>query len=360
MINVTRSMMPEFDKYVDKIKKLWETRWLTNNGDYLLELEKKLSERFNTNCVLVSNGTLALIIALELFDFPKGSEIIVTPFTFAATVEAIIWQGYKPVFADIDPETFNILPEEIEKKITDRTVAIMPVHVFGNPCAVEEVEKIAKSNNLKVIYDAAHCFDVFHKGQSVYKYGDVSVASFHATKVFHTIEGGAIFSEDPHLIEKARRLRNFGFNEQIEIVHPGINAKMNEFQAAMGLLNLEIVDEEIEKRKKNYEMYKELLEGTGVVFQKLNPGLTKYNYIYMPVLFKDTITRNRVYEELKANGYNPRKYFYPSLNKVFSNEGCPNSENVSSRILHLPLYGELETKHIETICQIIKDVIRRG
>jgi len=211
MINVTKSMMPDFNKYTEMIEKLWETRWLTNNGDYLLELEKKLSERFNTKCVVVSNGTLALLIALELFEFPKGSEIIVTPFTFAATVEAIIWQGYKLVFADIDPETFNILPEEIEKKITDKTVAIMPVHVFGNPCALEDIEKIAKKNNLKVIYDAAHCFDVFYKGQSIYKYGDVSVVSFHATKVFHTIEGGAIFSDNCELIEKAKMLRNFGF-----------------------------------------------------------------------------------------------------------------------------------------------------
>jgi dTDP-4-amino-4,6-dideoxygalactose transaminase len=353
MINVTRSIMPDFEKYQEKIKKLWETRWLTNNGDYLVELERRLSERFDTQCVIVSNGTLALLIAIELFDFPKGSEIIVTPFTFAATVEAIIWQGYKPVFADIDPETFNISPEEIEKRITEKTVAIMPVHVFGNPCNVEEIQDIAEKHNLRVIYDAAHCFDVFYEGKSVYKFGNVSVASFHATKVFHTIEGGAIFSDNTELIEKAKRLRNFGFNEKIEIVDVGINAKMNEFQAAMGLLNLEIVDEEIKKRKRVFEKYRELLDDI-VDYQRLSERLTKYNYIYMPVLFEDEKTRDNVFEELRANGYNTRKYFYPSLNSIFSKQSCPNSESVSSRILHLPLYGDLEDEHIENVCSIIK------
>jgi dTDP-4-amino-4,6-dideoxygalactose transaminase len=356
MINVTRSIMPDFERYEEKIKKLWETRWLTNNGDYLVELERRLSERFDTQCVIVSNGTLALLIAIELFDFPKGSEIIVTPFTFAATVESILWQGYKPVFADIDPETFNISPEEIEKRITEKTVAIMPVHVFGNPCKVEEIQDIAEKHNLKVIYDAAHCFDVYYEGKSVYKFGNVSVASFHATKVFHTIEGGAIFSDDTELIEKAKRLRNFGFNEKIEIVDIGINAKMNEFQAAVGLLNLEIVDEEIEKRKRVFEKYRELLDDI-VDYQKLNEGVTKYNYIYMPVLFADEKTRDNVFEELKANGYNARKYFYPSLNSIFSKQSCPNSESVSSRILHLPLYGDLEDEHIENVCIIIKRIL---
>lgn len=356
MINVTRSIMPDFERYEEKIKKLWETRWLTNNGEYLVELERRLSERFDTQCVIVSNGTLALLIAIELFDFPKGSEIIVTPFTFAATVEAIIWQGYKPVFADIDPETFNISPEEIEKRITEKTVAIMPVHVFGNPCNVEEIQDIAEKHNLRVIYDAAHCFDVFYEGKSVYKFGDISVASFHATKVFHTIEGGAIFSDNSELIEKARRLRNFGFNQKVEIVDVGINAKMNEFQAAMGLLNLEIVDEEIEKRKRVFEKYRELL-GDVVDYQKLSERLTKYNYIYMPVLFADEKTRDNVFEELRANSYNTRKYFYPSLNSIFSRQSCPNSESVSSRILHLPLYGDLEDEHIENVCSIIKRIL---
>ncbi|WP_448377132.1 DegT/DnrJ/EryC1/StrS family aminotransferase [Fervidobacterium sp.] len=357
MINVTRSMMPDFEKYEEKIRRLWETRWLTNNGDYLVELEKKLSERFDTQCVLVSNGTLALLIAIELFDFPKGAEIIVTPFTFAATAQAIIWQGYKPVFADIDPETFNISPGEIEKYITDKTVAIMPVHVFGNPCEVEEIEKIASEYGLKVIYDAAHCFDVFYEGKSIYKFGDVSIASFHATKVFHTIEGGAIFSDNAELIEKARRLRNFGFNQKVEIVDVGINAKMNEFQAAMGLLNLEIVDGEIQKRKNAFEKYQELLSGMPVAFQKLHPSMTKYNYIYMPVLFENEQLRDTAFNELKESGYNTRKYFYPSLNNVFSNDRYPNSENIASRILHLPLYGDLEYEHIENVCTIIKRIL---
>lgn len=354
MINVTRSIMPDFEKYSRMIAKLWDTRWLTNNGEYLIELEKKLEERFQAKCTIMSNGTLALMIALELFDFPKGSEIITTPFTFVATASSIIWQKYVPIFVDIDPEMFNIDVNKLEEKITEKTVAILPVHVFGNPCNVEEIEEISRKNNLKVIYDAAHCFDVFYKGKSIYSFGDVSIASFHATKVFHTIEGGAIFTTNEELAERARKLRNFGFNERVEIVDKGINAKMNEFQAAMGLLNLEIVDEEIKKREHNYNLYKKLLEGLPVKFQILNSNMTKYNYIYMPVLFENQHVRDNVFDVLKSNGINTRKYFYPSLNTVFSRSGTPISEKIAERILHLPLYGDLTEIEIRNICQIIK------
>lgn len=359
MVNVTRSIMPEKDKYIAGLEELWNTRWLTNNGKYLVELEKALARRFDTDCVVVSNGTLALLIALELFDFPIGSEIITTPFTFVATVSSILWQRYKPVFVDIDPDTFNIDPEKIEEKISPNTKAILAVHVFGNPCEIEMIKDIAEEYNLKVIYDAAHCFDVYYDDMSVYKFGDVSVASFHATKVFHTIEGGAIFSDNIELIERAKRLRNFGFNEKIEIVDVGINAKMNEFQALMGLLNLEIVDGEVEKRKRKFELYKELLKDTNVTFQKFHEKMTKYNYIYMPVVFNDYETRERVYERLYKESYNTRRYFSPSLNTVFSNSICPNSEDISSRILHLPLYGDLEDEHIFTISGFIKEEIDR-
>ncbi|ACJ75329.1 sugar transaminase [Thermosipho africanus H17ap60334] len=358
MINVTRSIMPDFEKYTQMIEKLWETRWLTNNGEYLVKLEKALEERFNTKCAVVSNGTLALLIAIELFDFPKDSEIITTPFTFVATSSSIIWQKYKPVFVDINPETFNIDPNEIEKKITENTRAILAVHVFGNPCDIEKIEEIAKKHRLKIIYDAAHCFDVYYKGESIYKFGDVSIASFHATKVFHTIEGGAIFSDNDELIRKAKRLRNFGFNEEIEIEDKGINAKMNEFQAAMGLLNLEIVGKEIKKRKKIYESYKEKLKGL-VKFQKLSSNITKYNYIYMPVLFENQEQREKAYKKLKEEGYNTRKYFFPSLDTVFNQENqCKTSQEISKRILHLPLYGDLEEKHVEKICTTIEKVVR--
>ncbi|WP_041082051.1 DegT/DnrJ/EryC1/StrS family aminotransferase [Thermotoga profunda] len=358
MINVTRSMMPEFGEYVEKIKKLWDTRWLTNNGEYLVELEKSLEQRFEAKCVIVSNGTLALLIALELFDFPIGAEIITTPFTFVATASSIIWQRYRPVFVDIEPETFNIDPKKIEEKVSDRTTAILPVHVFGNPCNVEEIDGIARRNNLKVIYDAAHCFDVYYKGKSVYAFGDVSIASFHATKVFHTIEGGAIFTTNEQLAERAKMLRNFGFNKDLQIVDKGINAKMNEFQAAMGLLNLEIVDEEIRKRKERYEKYVELLRTENVNFQRLNSGITKYNYIYMPVLFENEQKRDLVYENLKENGVNTRKYFYPSLNRVFGDQNLPVSEDVSKRILHLPLYGDLEFEEIDRIVGTIRKVLK--
>lgn len=358
MINVTRSMMPEFEKYIRMIEKLWETRWLTNNGEYLLKFEEALEKRFNTKCVAVANGTLALLITLELFDFPPDSEIITTPFTFVATVNSILWQKYKPVFIDIDHETFNIDVSTIEEKITAKTKAILAVHVFGNPCKVETIDAIAKKYDLKVIYDAAHCFDVHYKGKSIYKYGDVSIASFHATKVFHTIEGGAIFSDDGNLIRRAKELRNFGFDENGEIVGKGINAKMNEFQAAMGLLNLEIVDQEIEKRKRLYELYREQLQGV-VGFQKLSENITRYNYIYMPVLFQSREIRDMVHEELKKRGYNTRKYFFPSLDSVFYKENkCKVSQDISQRILSLPLYGDLEEEHVKTICSLIRTLVR--
>ncbi|NNG67954.1 DegT/DnrJ/EryC1/StrS family aminotransferase [Caldanaerobacter subterraneus] len=358
MINVTRSILPDINKYHSMLEKIWETRWLTNNGDYLAELEKRLEERFETNCTIVSNGTIAIMIALELFDFPIGSEIIVTPFTFIATVSSIIWQKYKPVFVDIEPGTYNINPNLIEEKITPNTVAILAVHVFGNPCDIDKIDEIAKKHNLKVIYDAAHCFDVMYNDKSVYKFGDISIASFHATKVFHTIEGGALFSDNFELIQKAKRLRNFGFDEQTQIIDVGMNAKMNEFQAAMGLLNLEIVDEEIKKRQRIVNLYKELLKDMPVEFQKMNPHITRYNYIYMPVLFETMGMRDKVYEILKEKGYNTRKYFYPSLNRIFSNVSCPVSEDISSRILHLPLYGALEEEHVRNICLIIENTIK--
>ncbi len=358
MINVTRSIMPDLQKYTSYLEKLWDTHWLTNNGDYLVNLEDELTKRFDTYCVNVSNGTLSLLIALELFNFNTSAEIITTPFSFIATTSSILWQKYRPVFVDIDPETFNINASKIEEKVTDRTRAILAVHVFGNPCDVEAIENVAKKHRLKVIYDAAHCFDVFYNGVSIYKFGDVSTASFHATKVFHTIEGGAVLSDNKELAGKAKRLRNFGFDANINIVDVGINAKMNEFQAVMGLLNLELVDTEIEKRKMRYELYKKLLHDAPVRFQKMNSKLTKYNYIYMPIVFESNEMREKVYNVLLEKGYNTRRYFYPSLNGVFSKESCQFSEDISSKILHLPLYGDLELEHVETICSIIKNVFR--
>ncbi|MGC8770570.1 MAG: DegT/DnrJ/EryC1/StrS family aminotransferase [Brevinematia bacterium] len=351
--------MPEFQKYIHNIQKLWETRWLSNNGEFLLKLEKSLEERFQTNCVLVNNGTLGLLISLELFGFPANSEIITTPFSFIATSSSILWQKYKPVFVDIDISSLNIDPKKIVGKITSKTVAIMPVHVFGNPCEIEEIQYIAEKFNLKVIYDAAHCFDICYEGKSIYKFGDVSVASFHATKVFHTIEGGAIFSDNKSLIDKAKKLRNFGFNEKIEIEEVGINAKMNEFQAIMGLLNLEVVDEEISLRKEIYELYLEELKGTNVSFQKKSEKITKYNYIYLPVIFENENIRNKIFDVLKEKGINARKYFYPSLNELRFCEDykgeCPVSSLISRRILQLPLYGELKKEEVLRICKIIRE-----
>ena len=256
MINVTKSDLPSLEKYTEYLEKIWSTRWLTNNGEFVQLLEKRLEEYLKVkNLILVINGTLALQLALKALDI-KG-EIITTPFTFSATTNVILWEGFTPIFADIDAETFNINPKDIERQITDKTSAILAVHVYGNPCHVEELQKIADKYDLKLIYDAAHAFGVEYKNQSVLNYGVLSTLSFHATKLFHTIEGGAITSNDGKIIEKLELLRNFGITSEEEVVLPGINAKMNEFQAIMGLCNLENIDEKIHHRKIIYDYYKE-------------------------------------------------------------------------------------------------------
>ena len=335
--------MPDFKDYAEKIRELWDSRWLTNNGKNLLELEDKLKKYLKVeNIALVSSGTIALQIALEAFNFEVGSEIITTPFSFVSTTSSIVWQKFTPIFVDIDEKTWNIDPKKIEEKISKKTRAILPTHVFGNPVDIEQIEKIAKKYDLKVIYDAAHCFGVEYKGKSVFKFGDISIASFHATKVFHTIEGGSLFARNNHLIGKIKRLGNFGFGEDHEdVINEGINAKMNEFQAIMGLLNLKKVDFWIEQRKKITEIYDAELEGK-VEKQQINPYLTKYNYIYYPVLFENKRERDYVFNKLKENGVNTRKYFYPLINKfsVYKKyKGTtPIAQKVSNRILHLPLY----------------------
>jgi len=361
-INVTRSMLPEFENYVDGLRRLWTSRWLTNNGTYVQELEKRLADYLGVPyVVVVSNGTLALMIALSLFDFKPGDEIITTPFTFIATTSSIVWQHLIPVFADIDSGSFNISPPNIEDKITYRTKAIMPVHVFGNPADVEAIEKIAKKYNLKVIYDAAHAFGVKYKGKSILNWGDVSVLSFHATKVFHTIEGGALVLKDKNLYEKAKAIRDFGFYPDKEHAPwVGMNAKLNEFQALMGLLNLDIVDKEIERRKTRYGRYKANLQGI-VEFQKLNENLDRYNYIYFPVLLPSNEKREKLYTVLAEQGINTRRYFYPLTYEFEAYQKyaslTPNAYDISRRILHLPLYGELDVEIIDGICEMVRRVV---
>lgn len=366
MINVTKSDLPELEEYIKYLKKIWSTKWLTNNGEFVQLLEKKLEEYLKVkNLILVSDGTLALHLALKAFSL-KG-EIITTPFTFAATTNAILWEGLTPIFADIDSETYNINPNDVEKKITDKTRAILAVHVYGNPCYIEKLQKIADNYKLKLIYDAAHAFGVEYKNQSVLNYGDISTLSFHATKVFNTIEGGAIVVKDKKLFEKLRLLRNHGIESEDVVILPGTNAKMNEFQAVMGLCNLENIHQKIRSRKKIYNYYKKELANTTIKFQNLIAS--KYNYSYMPVLFQNKMERDKMFLELIKNGIKPRKYFYPlTVNFNYFKDRDENlvekynlsqALDISNRVLCLPLYPDLEIEIVEKIIYIIRKVLKK-
>jgi len=366
-VPVTKPDLPPLEKYIEYLKKVWATRWLTNNGEFVQSLEIRLEEYLNaTNLLLVANGTLAIHLALKALEI-KG-EVITTPFTFAATTNVILWEGLTPVFADVDPETFNIDPEDVEKKITDKTSAILAVHVYGNPCYAEELQEIADKYNLELIYDAAHAFGVEYKNQSVSYYGDISTLSFHATKLFHTIEGGAIVVKDENLLGKLRLLMNHGIKSEEEVIFPGTNAKMNEFQAAMGLCNLENIDEKIQLRKKIYERYKKgLRDIENMKFQKVIAS--KYNYNYMPVCFEGVKKRDKIYSELIKNGIAPRKYFYPLTVDFdyFKGEGVNLAEkyklnvasDIAESVLCLPLYPDLESDAVDNIVNIIKRWTRK-
>ncbi len=350
-IYVTQPDLPDFNEYIEYLKEIWENKWLTNNGALLQQFEEKLSEYLGVQyLILVSNGTLALQIAEKTLNLKN--EVITTPFTFVATTSSFVWEGCTPVFADINKETFVIDEDEIEKKITDKTTAIVPVHVFGNPCNVEKIGQIAEKNNLKVIYDAAHAFGVKYKGTSILNYGDASILSFHATKLFHTIEGGAIVFKNESDYLKAKALINFGY-ENGEIKHLGINAKMNEFQAAMGLCMLKNVEKTLERRKEIFTAYYKELKNI-LTFQKFDENA--YNYSYVPVIFQDEKQLLKVQKALNDKKIYPRRYFYPSLNilPTYKSETMPVSENISSRILCLPTYSELKDKDLEQIINIIK------
>lgn len=363
MINVTKSSLPSYNKYCLKIKELWETGHLTDNGKFLKELELKMKKHLGVNYLsLLANGTLALQIALELFRFGVGDEIITTPFSYIATSSAILWQKFKPVFVDIDEDTFNIDPEMIEEKITNKTKAILAVHVFGNPCEVERIDEIAKKNNLKVIYDASHCFGVEYNNESLLNYGDCSTLSFQATKVFQTIEGGAVVTSDEKLINLSDQMRYFGFkHDKSDVDTMGINAKMNEFQAAMGLLNLEEIDNWIDSRKMLFELYLQNFDGIeDVKFQKLNPNLTRYNFTYFPILFKSKKIRDHVYDKLKENEINARKYFYPLImdfSKYSTEFTFKKAAETADSILCLPLYPYLTSINVNKICSIITKIL---
>ncbi|QUE30986.1 DegT/DnrJ/EryC1/StrS family aminotransferase [Francisella philomiragia] len=355
MINVTKTYLPNIDKYKQYVDQIYASGQITNNGPLVRELEQRLAIYLGVrNIILVSNGTVALEIAyraLGIRDFA-----ITTPFSFVATTSSLVANGIKPIFVDINEKTFNIDPNKIIDQITPNTTAIVATQVFGNPCDVETIEKIAKEYNLKVVYDAAHAFGVKYKGQSVLNYGDISTLSFHATKLFHTIEGGALITNDDALAERARFLINFGIKNAEEISHLGTNAKMNEFEAAMGLCVLDDIDIIHNARVAIAEKYKSDLQGL-VEFQEFNFNATE-NYSYFPILFKSEEQLKRVQHALKNQDIFPRRYFYPSLDTlsyIEPEQYMPISRDISKRIMCLPIYHGLGESMQEQIISIIKD-----
>lgn len=354
MINVTKTYLPDIERYQSYVQKIFSSGWITNNGALVNKLEQRLKEYLGVkNIVLVTNGTIALQVAYKLLGL-KG-DVITTPFSFVATSSSIIWEGLTPVFVDIDSDTFNIAYNKIEEKLTSNTSCIVPVHVFGNGCEVEEIDNISRKYNIKVIYDAAHAFGVKYNDKSILNYGDISILSFHATKVFHTIEGGALVINDDELYKKAKKMINFGISSgQIECL--GINAKMNEFQAAMGLCVLDDIDEIIEKRKNIFNYYVDSFTGcNGILMQTLNKNCTS-NYGYFPILFESEDILIKAVNALNQKEIYPRRYFYPSLNNIeyINRDSMPISEGISKRILCLPLYDSIKIEEIDEIVNIIK------
>lgn len=357
-INVTKSFLPPIEEYFQTLERVWEKGWLTNRGPLALDLEKRLKEYLSLrNLLFVSNGTIAIQVAIKALQL-KG-DIITTPFSYVATTTSILWEGCNPVFVDIEPETWCINPELIEASINPSTTAILATHVFGYPCNVELIESIAKRNNLKVIYDAAHAFGVEYKGKSLFAFGDISTCSFHATKVFHTGEGGAIISNDEELDNTIFNKHTFGhiLDEYFEV---GINAKNSEIHAALGIVNLPYVQEIINKRKEVHGIYNKLLRSDMLKLPSI-PADIKYNYSYYPVLFSSEKNLLDVKKMLNENGINTRRYFYPSLNELPYLKGdkqvCPISESVSRAILCLPMYAELKKDDQLRIIELINSFI---
>lgn len=361
-IPVTRSSMPPFEEYVEEIRPLWDSHWLTNCGEKHQALQRKLQEYLGVDYVeLFTNGHSAIEAALEALDI--HGEVITTPFTFVSTTNAIVRKGATPVFVDVEPEWLTIDPSKIEASITNKTEAILAVHVYGNLCDVNAIQKIADKHGLKVVYDAAHAFGVKKDGKGAMTFGDASAVSFHATKVFNTIEGGAVCTADNKLAQIMARNRNFGLDISADCVFPGGNAKMNEFCAAMGICNLRYVDKEINKRKAVYEAYIEHLDGVpGIRFLKDQPGV-KRNYAYMPVIIdpaKFGATRDNLFAALKREDIYARKYFYPAINEMswYKNQTVqetPTAARAAQNVITLPLYADLSVNEVRHIVSIVKD-----
>lgn len=360
-ILVTRSSMPSFEEYTESIRELWDSHWITNMGKNHEELSRRLEDYLKVkNISLFTNGHMALELVLQALNL-KG-EVITTPFTFASTTHAIVRNGLTPVFCDINEQDYTMDVDRIEELITDKTSAIVPVHVYGTPCDVNRIEAIAKKHNLKVIYDAAHAFGVEINGRGIGSFGDASMYSFHATKVYNTIEGGAIATADDELITKLWRLKDFGIKDEETIDGIGANAKMNEFCAVMGLCNLKHVDEEIAKRKQVSERYRSHLEGVdGIKLLTIKEGV-KTNYAYFPIVVDEKIfgcDRNRIKDVLAQNGVGVRKYFYPLVSDMdcyrgrFDSVSLPVAKWVSDRVLTIPMFADLELADVDRICSII-------
>ena len=353
MINVTRTYLPDrtkLDKYIDKI---YSNGWVTNNGQLVKELTARLEKYLDVkNLLLVANGTLALQIAYKVLGINR--QVITTPFSFVATTSTLVWEGFEPIFVDIDPKTFCIDPSKIEGSITSETTAIVPVHVFGNACDVEEIESIAQKYSLKTIYDGAHAFGVHYKDRSLLSYGDATTLSFHATKLFHTIEGGAIIFKNKEDLERAKLMINFGIDGPDLVTELGINAKMNEFEAAMGLCVLDEIDTIFKQRSEIWSYYQDSLK-SHVQFQKRNFQCTN-NYSYFPVLFESEKRLLEVKDAMNAANINPRRYFYPSLDTlgyIQTQVLQTVSRDIASRIMCLPIYPGLLINEIEKIIKIL-------
>lgn len=358
-IYITQPHLPPLEEFIPYLQEIWDKKWLTNNGDFHRQFENELAEYLGVKYLsLFTNGTLALVTALQTLKIT--GEVITTPFSFVATTHSLWWNNIKPVFVDIEPNTFNLDPEKIEAAITPQTTAILPVHVYGNPCNVERIQEIADIYGLKVIYDACHAFGVKINNESVLNFGDMSILSFHATKVFTTFEGGAIICKDEATKKRIDFLKNFGFAGETTVVAPGINAKMNEFQAALGVLQLKYIEEAIEKRKKVADLYREKLNGiNGIRFLDDIEGV-KHSYSYFPILINEEkfgVSRDAVYEEFKKQNIMVRRYFYPLISQFPAYKGLesakpenlPVAEDITKKVLCLPIYPGLRSDSVEMI-----------
>jgi len=358
-IFVTEPFLPPLEKFYPYLEKIWESKHITNNGPFHKQLEKELCKYLGVKYIsLISNGTVALLVAIKALEL-KG-EIITTPYSFVATAHAIKWNGLEPVFIDIDPDTCNLNPDLIEDAITEKTTAILPVHVYGNPCETEKIQKIADKHNLKVIYDAAHAFGVKKNGKSILNDGDLSTLSFHATKVFNTFEGGAIVSHTPEMKKKINDLINFGFQNETTVKGLGINGKMNEVQSAMGLLQLKYIGQAIEKRKQITEQYRKRLNKIKGLFFLDGLENTNHNYAYFPIFINEDqygISRDELYNKLKLFNIHCRRYFYPLISQYDEykdiNQNYENGMKISHGVLCLPIYPNLSNGDFERIIKIL-------